>query len=105
MTNIQVPGAFTNELLEGLHSIIMEKYPKANKVERKTYIAYKDKTNIACLVKGSNCIKVYVKKKYSEIENPPGFVRSVEGIGHHGTGDTEITLKSIDELLEINVLI
>ena len=46
MTNIQAPGATTNELLEGLHSIFMEKYPNAIKVERKTYIAYKDKTNI-----------------------------------------------------------
>ncbi len=105
MDNIQTPGASTNELLEGLHSIIMEKYPNAIKVERKTYIAYKDKTNIACLVKGSNCIKLYIKKEYSEIENPPSFVRSVEGIGHHGTGDTEITLSSLDQFVHIDCLI
>ena len=61
----------------------------------KYYIAFKHIKNFACVEVHirKNVICVYVKANTLH----PGFTRDVRKIGHFGTGDLEITLKSHED--------
>jgi len=66
----------------------------------KFYVAFKRIKNFACVeIRPQNKhILVYVKINPESITLEPGFTRDVRGIGHFGTGDLEITLRSDDDL-------
>lgn len=65
----------------------------------KFYVAFKRIKNFACVeIRPQNKhILVYVKIDPESITLEPGFTRDVRGIGHFGTGDLEITLRSDDD--------
>lgn len=62
----------------------------------KLYIAFKRIKNFACVeVHTRTCnILVYLKVDPDTVELEEGFTRDVRTIGHFGTGDLEVTLKS-----------
>ena len=66
----------------------------------KFYVAFQRIKNFACVeIRPQNKhILVYVKIDPESITLEPGFTRDVRGIGHFGTGDLEITLRSDDDL-------
>lgn len=35
---------------------------------------------------------------YSQLENPPDYIRDVSNIGHWGVGNTEIEIDNLDKL-------
>jgi predicted transport protein len=41
---------------------------------------------------------LFLKLNPNETSNLPGIARDVTGIGHYGTGDLEITLRSLEDL-------
>ena len=65
----------------------------------KYYIAFKRIKNFACVEVHTqkNVILVYVKANIDEVKLHPGFTRDMRKIGHYGTGNLEITLKSHDD--------
>lgn len=78
------------EFITGLDSAIEE-------VPKKYYIAYKSSKNIVCMeAKGKN-IKLFVKLKPSEVNEPPQNYRDVSNIGHYGTGDVEFTISTPEQ--------
>lgn len=68
----------------------------------KYYFAFKRLKNFACvqLYNQIETILVYVKidPETVDLENGPSFLRDVREIGHFGTGNLEITIKSSDDL-------
>ena len=66
----------------------------------KYYVAYKRLKNFACVevhpMKG--CVTCYVKVNPDAIQLEEGFTRDVREIGHYGTGDLEITLRTREDL-------
>jgi predicted transport protein len=68
--------------------------------ELKYYCAFKRIKNFACveLHPSVGYLKAYVKVNPDEIEIEEDFLRDVRKIGHFGTGDLEITIKSRDDL-------
>ena len=46
--------------------------------------------------KGKN-IKLFVKLKPSEVNEPPQNYRDVSNIGHYGTGDVEFTISTPEQ--------
>ena len=62
----------------------------------KFYFAFKRIKNFACVEihKGKQCLTCYVKVDPSTVTLEKGFTRDVRDIGHFGTGDLEITLRS-----------
>jgi len=75
------------EYILGLDTAI-EQSPK------KMYVAYKISQNIACMEVQTQLIRLFLKLKSSDVENPPSIYRDVTNIGHFGTGEAEFTLKS-----------
>ncbi|MBE3590063.1 MAG: DUF91 domain-containing protein [Firmicutes bacterium] len=73
----------------------------------KHYVAYRRMKNFACVEihPAKKALTVYVKVDPSTVELVPGFTRDVRAIGHWGTGDLEITLRSSDDLRRAKDLI
>lgn len=66
----------------------------------KHYIAFRRIKNFACVAihPSPQNIVVWVKVDPSTITLKEGFTRDVRNIGHHGTGDLEITLHTAEDL-------
>ena len=68
--------------------------------EKKLYFAFRRIKNFACIeVQPKNdCLIVYAKSTDPKAEAIPGFVRDVTGIGHWGTGNLEITVRTAQDI-------
>ncbi len=64
--------------------------------ELQNYFAFRRFKNFVCIEvhPGSGKLLAYVKVDPGSITLDKGFTRDVKNIGHFGTGDLEITLKS-----------
>ncbi len=73
----------------------------------KYYFAFKRIKNFACveLRNQSKNLLVYVKVNPDEVELEKGFTRDVRKIGHFGTGDLEITIRSEEDIRKAEELI
>lgn len=71
----------------------------------KLYIAFKRLKNFACVRFQKGKIIVWVALNPDKEESIQGFTRDVRKIGHHGTGDWEITISSADDLARAKPLI
>ncbi|MFF3125901.1 transporter [Streptomyces sp. NPDC057908] len=66
-----------------------------NRVQRKQYRAYQRLRNFACLCAPQRSkLLVYLKVDPKDVDLVPGFTRDVTGLGHHGTGDLEVQLRT-----------
>ena len=72
---------------------------------KKHYIAYKTSQNFVCLQIYKNKISLYLKLNPEEINPMPKQGRDVSEIGHYGTGDFELTIKSIQDFEETKQII
>lgn len=65
----------------------------------KLYVAFRRIKNFACIEvhPQSRAILAYVKVNPESVTLEPGFTRDVRNIGHFGTGDLEITIRSDDD--------
>jgi len=65
----------------------------------KKYIKYSHGGNIFCSLHLWNSImRIWLKLSYSDLENPPEYVRDVTNIGHWGVCDVEVAIDSFVEL-------
>ena len=79
------------EYIMGLDSDIQE-------VPKKNYIAYKSSQNIVCMEIQGQRVLLYLKLVPKEIVNPPQITRDMTGKGHYGTGDFEVSIKSMADI-------
>jgi predicted transport protein len=68
--------------------------------EVKNYVAFKRIKNFACVevYPQNRVVIVYLKVDPKTIELEDGFTRDVSDIGHFGTGNLEVTLRTLDDL-------
>ncbi|WP_022730006.1 DUF5655 domain-containing protein [Fodinicurvata sediminis] len=73
----------------------------------KNYFAFRRIKNFACVeVKTTlDLVRLYLKIDPGTVELEDGFTRDVRHVGHFGTGDLEVTLKSHDDLERAKPLI
>ncbi|PIN95133.1 hypothetical protein COU53_00885 [Candidatus Pacearchaeota archaeon CG10_big_fil_rev_8_21_14_0_10_30_48] len=62
--------------------------------EHKYYSAFRRKNNFASIKIQSKQIKLWVRVPKDKMEDPLKIAKDVSRIGHHGTGDFEITFSS-----------
>ena len=94
-------------LYQELEDYIFSLGDDIQKKELKYYHAFSRIKNFVCVEIRSKKqeIVLYLKINYKALQNPPQNSRDVSKTGHYGTGDTEVTIKSIDGLEEIRGLI
>lgn len=71
----------------------------------KIYIGYKHGKNFCEVEIQSNSIKIWLDIPYKDLHDPYNLGRDVSEIGHYGTGDVEVRLKTISEIENIMHLI
>ncbi|MEU1310968.1 DUF5655 domain-containing protein [Streptomyces cinnamoneus] len=91
-------GAMT-ELAAVLDEVLLGLGEGVTRVQRKQYRAYQRLRNFACVCPPQQAkLLVYLKADPKEVDLVPGFTRNVTGLGHHGTGDLELQLRTERDL-------
>ncbi|MEU7731309.1 DUF5655 domain-containing protein [Streptomyces sp. NPDC040724] len=91
-------GAMT-ELHAALDEALLGLGEDITKVENRTYHAYQRLRNFACLCPPQKTkLLVYLKVDPKATDLVPGFTRDVTGLGHHGTGDLEVQVRTERDL-------
>ncbi|WP_028814963.1 DUF5655 domain-containing protein [Streptomyces flavidovirens] len=99
---LQVPQMRTEaiaELAEAADEVLLGLGESVTRVQRKTYAAYQRLRNFACVIPPQQTkVLVYLKADPKTVDLVPGFTRDVTGVGHHGTGDLEVQLRTERDL-------
>ena len=82
------------EIVLKLQEFILGLDPQIEETPKKFYVAYKISQNIVCMEVQRQRVILYLKLDPIEIQNPPQISRDVTDIGHFGTGNFEMTIKS-----------
>jgi predicted transport protein len=64
----------------------------------KLYVVYKRMRNFACVVIQKGKFVLHVSLNPGDVDMVKGFTRDMRGIGHWGTGDLEISLRTMTDL-------
>lgn len=72
--------------------------PAIDENPKKFYVGYKISQNIVCMELRKQKIYLYIKLDPKTLSGLPAIARDVTRIGHYGTGDLEITVKSVNDL-------
>jgi predicted transport protein len=65
---------------------------------KKLYVAYRTSQNIVCMEVQKQKLLLFLKLKPDVVKGPRGISRDVSNIGHFGTGDLEVTVKTAADL-------
>jgi predicted transport protein len=71
----------------------------------KLYVAYRRIKNFASVVVQKRALVVYLKLDPDSVKLEEDFSRDVREIGHWGTGDLEVTVRTSADLLKVQPLI
>ena len=71
----------------------------------KFYIAYKKISNICCIEIFKDHILIHVKLSPDSVKLEKGFSRDTRSIGHYGTGDLELTIRTEDDVAKAKSII
>ena len=85
-------------LVESIREYILGLDSAIEEVPKKLYIAYKISQNIACVEVQKQKVLIYLKLKKDEIDKPSKNYKDVTNIGHFGTGDSEFSIKSEEDI-------
>ena len=78
------------DFITGIDFLIQE-------VPKKNYIAYKSSQNFACMEVQNQRVLLFLKLNPKEVVDPPKNSRDMTGKGHYGTGDFELSIKTMDD--------
>jgi predicted transport protein len=86
------------ELLHAVQEYMLSLDSAMEEAPKKLYVAYRTTQNIVCAEPQKQKILLFLKLDPKKHPGPEGISRDVSKIGHFGTGDLEITVKSPDDL-------
>ncbi len=95
------------EFYEAVENYILSLGDDIQKKELKYYHAYSRIKNFVCaeIRTKKKEILLFLKVDFRSVDIPGIQVRDVSNIGHLGTGDTEVTIKSLEDLEKVKSLI
>jgi predicted transport protein len=87
------------DLFEAIRQFLLGLGDDVQSKELKNYIAFKRLKNFACLeiYPQAKVVTAYLKVDPSSVEMTEGFLRDVSQIGHFGTGNLEVSMKTMDD--------
>lgn len=85
------------ELAQTVQEFLLDLDPAIDEVPKKDYIAYKLSKNFVCMIIQKLQVRLYVKLDPKKAFAPSNLARDVTNIGHFGTGDLELSIKSQDD--------
>ena len=97
--------AETRDLYEALSDHLMALGDDVQEKRLKLYVAFRRLKNFACVVMYLNKMLVMLKLDPDSVALEEGFSRDVRQIGHWGTGELELTLRTMSDLAKAKPLI
>lgn len=87
------------DIYEAVRSYLIGLGDDVQQKELKFYMAFKRIKNFACVevYPTAQTVTAYLKIDPSNVAIDPGFTRDVRKIGHFGTGDLEVSIKSMED--------
>jgi predicted transport protein len=82
------------DLATALQEFILKLDPAIEEAPKKMYVAYRTSQNIACVEIRKHKILAFLKLDPKKVKGPAGIARDVSELGHYGTGDLEVTIRS-----------
>ncbi|MET8683728.1 DUF5655 domain-containing protein [Streptomyces sp. NPDC004732] len=96
---VRQQGGAIDELAAAVDEVLVGLGDGVTRVQRKQYRAYQRLRNFACLIPPQQTkVLVYLKADPTAVDLVPDFTRDVTGVGHHGTGDLEVQLRTERDL-------
>lgn len=96
-------------LYEALREYLLGLGEEVQEKELKLYAAFKRIKNFACVQvnsgKSDPCLVMWLKIDPASMEMQDGFIRDVTNIGHFGTGNLEVRIRTMDDLQRAKQLI
>lgn len=86
------------ELFASLEAYVMNLGDDVQLKALKHYFAFRRLKNFLCVAPQSKALVLWAKVDPTTVRLEEGFTRDVREIGHHGTGDLEIYVKSMEDL-------
>ncbi|HUB49083.1 MAG TPA: DUF5655 domain-containing protein [Acetobacteraceae bacterium] len=95
------------DLYEAVNAYITRLGDDIQVKELKNYIAFKRIKNFACLevYPQARVVTAYLKIDPGSVLLEPGFTRNVQNIGHFGTGDLEVSMRTLDDFAKAQPLL
>ncbi len=93
--------AAIKELARRVEEFLLSLDPSIEEAPKKYYIAYKTSQNIACMEPQKEKVLLFVKLDPKKVDLPRKIARDVTGIGHFGTGDLELSVRTQDDLEKV----
>lgn len=90
---------------ETIRDYIMSLGDDVSENELKLYVAFKRIKNFACLEIQQGKIRMHLKLNPDTVQLIDGFIKDVRNVGHWGTGDLQIHIKSIEDFNKVKDLI
>lgn len=87
--------ASMRELAVTINDFITGLDPSIEVSPKKLYVAYKTSQNIVCMEVKQQKVLLYLKLDPKLARGPRGISRDVSDVGHFGTGDLEVSIKSL----------
>lgn len=85
------------EIAQAVQEYMLGLDPSMEQVPKKFYIAYRISQNIACMEIQKQRVLLYLKLDPKSVDAPANLSRDVSNIGHYGTGDFELSIKTLDD--------
>jgi predicted transport protein len=92
-------------LFESLEGYLMSLGDDVQRKDLKLYVAFKRLRNFATVCFQKNNLLVFLHIDPDQVSLVEGFTRDVRKIGHWGTGNVEVTVKTLTDLEKIKLLI
>jgi predicted transport protein len=86
------------ELAVAVSDFITSLDPSIEVSPKKFYVAFKTSQNIVCMEVKQQRVLLYLKLNPKVTSGPKDISRDVSDVGHYGTGDLEISIKSQSDL-------
>lgn len=86
------------ELARSVQKFVMGLDAAVEEAPKKLYVAYRISQNIVCMETFNKQVALYLKLNPREVAGPERISRDVSKIGHFGTGDLEVVIKSQADL-------
>lgn len=92
-------------LYDEMYSFVMSLGDDINTKELRLYLAFSRLKNFICLLPMKGGLKLWVKLNPETVQLEEGFSRDISNVGHWGTGDVEIYIRSKEDLTKAKPLL
>jgi predicted transport protein len=86
------------ELASAVQEFVMGLDPAMEEAPKKHYVAYRISQNIVCMEIQKKRVSLFLKLDPKQVKPFPSNARDVSNLGHFGTGDLELNIRSLEEL-------